>query len=220
MSRLVRTLAVAGFAVAFLAACSLPLPEPIELEGGIFGFDEVAVELVALAPAGIAPLASTGFSGTIDETYEVTEGDIPPLLQNLFTVASVDEEIGLDVTLDATSSGVLPASFVVSAASLTNVVVTKGAQTVFTGDFSSVAGGTMTFTLGGCVGDTCSYTASATTALVEASLSGAAADDLAKAIVAGGTFNVTADFAVTVDPALPDDTVIDVRLVSLGAVLE
>jgi hypothetical protein len=220
MSRLVRTLAVAGFAVAFLAACSLPLPEPIELEGGIFGLDGVEVDLAAIAPASIAPLASSSFSGTINESYTVSEGDIPSVLQNLFTVASVDEEIGLGVSLSATSVEVLPASFVVSAASLTEVEVTKGAQTVFSGDFSTVAGGEMTFDLVSCAGDTCSYTASATSALVDVSLSGNTADQLAKAIVAGGTFNVSANFTVNVAPALPDDTAIVAVLVSLGAVLE
>jgi len=220
MSRLVRTLAVAGFAVAFLAACSLPLPEPIELEGGIFGLDGVEVELAAIAPASIAPLATTGFSGQIDEAYDVAAGDIPAGLQNLFTVASIDEEVGLGVNLTLTSAEELPASFTVTAATLTNVVVQKGTQTIFTGDFSSVAGGTMTFSRAGVCTGVCAYTASATTALVDVSLTGSVADDLATEIIEGGSFTVTADFAVTVNPALPDDTAISAVLVSLGAVLE
>ena len=220
MTRLVRTFTLAALAAVLLAACGLPLPEPIELEGGVFGLDGVAVELTAITPAGIAPSATANFSGTIDETFVVDDADIPPVLRNLFEVTSVDEEIGLDVTLEATSADALPASFVVSAASLTDVVVKKGIQTVFSGDFSTMAGATMTFTRGACVGTTCTYTASATSALVDVSVSGDDADKLAKAVVAGGTFRVTANFSVVVSPALPDDTVIDAVLVSLGAVLE
>lgn len=220
MFKLVRTFTVAALAVAILAACSLPLPEPIELESGVFGLDGVEVILVAITPADLVPSAIANFSGTIDETFVVEDADIPPVLRNIFTIASVDEEIGLDVTLEATSEGVLPASFEVGAASLTGIVVKKGVQTIYSGAFSTVAGATMTFTRGTCVGDTCTYTASATSALVDISLSGSEADKLAKAIVAGGTFNVTANFAVTVSPALPDDTSLAVVLVSLGAVLE
>lgn len=220
MSRLVRIFAVAALAVAFLAACSLPLPEPIELEGGIFGLDGVAVDLAAIGPASITPLATTVFAGEIDETYDVDEGDIPAVLRNLFTVASIDEEIGLGVNLTVTSADELPASFTVTAASLTNVVVMKGTQTIFTGDFSSVAGGTMTFSRADVCTGVCDYTASATAALVDVSLTGGEADDLAKEVIEGGSFTVTADFAVTVNPALPDDTTIAAVLVSLGAVLE
>jgi hypothetical protein len=220
MSRLARTFAVAALAVTFLAACSLPLPDPIELEGGVFGLDGVEVELAAIAPASITPLATAVFSGQIDEAYTVSTGDIPAVLQNLFAVASIDEEIGLGVNITLTSAGDLPASFTVTAASLTNVFVEKGTQTIFTGDFSSVAGGTMTFSREGVCTGVCAYSASATAALVDVSLTGNAADDLANEIIAGGSFNVTADFAVTVNPALPDDTTISAVLVSLGAVLE
>lgn len=220
MSRPVRIFAAAALAVAFLAACSLPLPEPIELEGGIFGLDGVEVELTAVVPASITPLATTVFAGVIDEAYEVTEGDIPAVLRNLFEVASIDEEIGLGVNLTVTSAGELPASFTVTAASLTEVVVKKGTQTIFSGDFSSVAGATMTFSRAGVCTGVCDYTASATAALVDVSLTGSQADDLAKEVIEGGSFTVTAVFQVTVNPALPDDTTISAVLVSLGAVLE
>lgn len=220
MSRFARTFAVAALAVTFLAACSLPLPEPIELEGGIFGLDGVEVELAALAPSGLAPLATTGFSGTINEAYTVNAADIPAVLQNLFAVASINEEIGIGVDIVATSASELPASFTVTGASLSNVVVLKDTETIFTGDFSTVAGGSMTFSRVGVCTGVCSYSASATSALVDVSLSGNAADDLATEIIEGGNFSVTADFAVTVTPALPDDTTVDVVLVSLGAVLE
>ena len=220
MVRYVRTFALAAVAAVVLAACGLPLPEPIELADGVFGLDGVEATLTAVVPAGVATSATASFSGNISETFVVDNAEIPAALRNIFKVASIDEEIGLGVALVANSAGELPASFTVSAASLSNVVVKKGVQTLFSGSFSTVPGGTMTFTrVGPCTG-ACAYTASATSALVDISLSGAAADKLAKAVIAGGTFTLTADFAVTVSPALPDDTSIEVVLASLGAVLE
>ena len=221
MTRYVRSFTLAALAAVMLAACGLPLPEPIELEDGIFGLDGMPVTLTALTPSAVAPLATASFSGTIDETFVIDEVDVPAALRNLFNVASVDEAIGLDVSLDATSSEPLPASFVVSAASLTDVLIRKGGQTVFSGAFSTVPGATMTFTRQDpCLGDTCTYTASATAALADVSLSGTAANTLAEAVIAGGEFTVFANFGVTVNPALPDDTSLAVVLVSLGAVLE
>ncbi|MBW6454840.1 MAG: hypothetical protein K0A98_03055 [Trueperaceae bacterium] len=189
----------------------------------MFGLDGMPVILTAatVAPSAIAPSASASFAGTIDETVVIDEADVPPALRNLFNVASVDEAIGLDVQLQATSTEPLPAAFVVSAASLTELQIRKGVQTVFSGDFSTVPNGSMTFTRQDpCLGDTCTYTASATAALVDVSVSGTTANRLAQAIIAGGEFKIYANFGVTVNPALPDDTSLTVVLVSLGAVLE
>jgi hypothetical protein len=220
MTTFVRTFALAALATVLLAACSLSLPEPIELEGGVFGLDGVEVTLAAIAPTSIAPSATASFSGAIAETFVVDDADIPPVLRNLFKVASVDEAIGLGVSLVATSAEELPASFVVSAVSLTDLVIKKGVQTVFSDGFATITGATMTFSrVAPCTG-ICSYTASATTALADISLTGSEADKLAKAIIAGGTFTVTGNFVASVSPALPDDTQIQVSLVSLGAVLE
>jgi hypothetical protein len=221
MVRFVRTFALAAAAAVVLAACGLPLPEPIELEGGVFGLDGVPVTLTEDTAAVSTSLAfATAFSGTINESFEIDLVDIPAALRNVFRIASVDEEIGLDLTLMVTSGGTFPATITVSAASLTDVVVKRGVQTVFTGSFSTVPGGTMTFTQGVCAAGACSYAATTTTGLVDISLTGSEADKLAKAILSGGDFTVTANFAVTVAPALSTDTSIAVVLVSLGAILE
>jgi hypothetical protein len=221
MYKIARTFVATALAAGLLAACNLALPAPIELDGGVFGLDGVQVTLTHDAAAvSTSQATATSFSGAINESFEVNLVDIPLALRNVFRVASVDEAIGLDVTLVATSDAVLPDSFTVSAASLSSVIVKKGVQTVFTGDFSTVPGGTMTFTQGACVASACAYSSSATVALVDISLTGTAADKLAKAILSSGQFTVTADFAVMVNPALPLDTSIAVVLVSLGAVLE
>ena len=223
MTRYVRTFTLAALATVLLAACGLPLPEPIELEDGVFGLDGMPVILTAtpLASSSIAPSAAGSFTGVIDETFVIDEADVPAALRNLFNVASVDEALGLGVELQATSNELLPAAFVVSGANLTDLAIRKGVQTIFSGDFSTVPNGSMTFTRQDpCLGDTCTYTSSATVALVDVSVSGTAANRLAQAIIAGGEFTIFANFGVTVSPALPDDTSLTVVLVSLGAVLE
>jgi hypothetical protein len=221
MSKIVRTFVATALAAGLLAACNLALPAPIELDGGVFGLDGVPVTLTHDA-TDVSPslVFVTDFSGTINESFVIDLVDIPAALRNVFRIASVDEAIGLDVTLVATSGAVLPEAITVSAASLTNVVVKRGVQTVFTGGFSTVQGATMTFSKGPCVAGACTYTANATAALVDISLAGDKADKLAKAILSGGNFTVTASFAVTVAPALSSDTSLAVVLVSLGAVLE
>jgi len=221
MYKIARTFVATALAAGLLAACNLALPAPIELDGGVFGLDGMPVTLTHDA-AAVSPslVFVTDFSGTINESFEIDLLDIPAALRNVFRIASVDEAIGLDVTLVATSGAALPDTITVSAASLTNVVVKRGVQTVFSGGFSTVPGATMTFSKGACVAGACAYTANATAALVDISLTGTEADKLAKAILSGGNFTVAASFAVTVSPALSSDTSLAVVLASLGAVLE
>jgi len=222
-SKIVRTFVATALAAGLLAACNLALPAPIELDGGVFGLDGMPVTLTHDA-AAVSPsvVLVTAFSGTINESFEIDPLDIPAALRRAFRIASVDEAIGLDVTLEVTSGATLPGAITVTAASLTDVVVRRGGKMVFSGDFSTVPvpGGTMTFSQGTCEADACPYTTTATAALVDISLTGDEADKLAKAIFSGGDFTVTASFAVTVEPALSSDTSIEAVLVSLGAVLE
>jgi len=220
MKQVVRPLVLAVVGAFLLAGCRLSLPGPIELDEGVFGLDGLPVVLTADMSTSSIVVTSTDFSGTFSEPFTVDPAGIPSALRNLFTIASVTEDVGLDITLVATSESELPEAFTVGSASLTNVIVKKGATTLFAGDFSTVPGGSMTFTKGLCAGEACTYTASASSALVEIELSGSTANKLAKAIVAGGDFTVSGAFAVVVDPGLPSDTELAVVLVSLGAVLE
>lgn len=224
MRQIVRSFVLAAAGGLLLAACSLPLPAPIELEGGVFGLDGVPVVLTADVPTGSLDtslvLTFPAFAGTFAEDFTVDPSDIPSALQNLFNIASVEEAVGLDIALTVQTSSALPPAFTVAEASLTDVIVKKGTTTLFAGAFQSIEGAEMAFTQGLCADDVCQYTSSATIALVDIGLSGNTADKLAKAITAGGDFSVSGKFAVTVDPGLPEDAIVNVVLVSLGAVLE
>jgi len=224
MRQFVRSFVLLAAGGLLLAACGLPLPGPIDLEGGAFGLDGVPVVLTADVSTGSlgtsVVLNFEAFSGTFAEDFAVDPSDIPTALQNLFKVASVEEEVGLDLTLTVETFSSLPGAFTVGEASLTNVIVKKGTTTLFAGAFQTIEDAEMTFAQGICGPGSCTYTASATIALVDIGLSGTAADKLAKAITAGGDFSVSGKFAITVAPGLPEDASVNVVLVSLGAVLE
>ena len=219
-----RVRAIGGFlALAVLvAACGLPLPQPIELEGGLLGLDGLPVQLTAVVgPAGtVSTAASTTFRGTIPETtFTVEAADVPAILRSLVRIRSATEDLSLDVDLRAESLGALPASFAVTGLTVSDIVLRKGAKLVWSGAFGAT-GASMTFTQGACDLDGCAYAATLQPALADVAIAGGAADAVAKEFIAGGTFTLSAVVTVTVSEPLPDDTIIDATLVSLGAVLE
>lgn len=228
MKRPFRHLLLATATAALLTACGglIGLPEPVDIPTA-FGFgDGVAVELAAVAPAGVVA-AQTGatYEGSIDETFTISATEIDPILRGLVRIDGVSETLSLATTLTVATDAAadFPASFVASGATLSGLTIQRNGATILGPlSFTGFASASMTFTaVAACESVTsCAYTASNQVDLLELGLSGAAANTYAKTIIGGGTFRVMADFALDVDPALPAGATISTVVVGTGAILE
>lgn len=217
----VRATAGALTLALILSACGFNLPAPVEIEGGIFGLDGVAITLTApeAAVGALAAEPSATFRGTIQANFSLDEKEFPGVLRDLLRIRRLAEQITLDLSLTTATPADLPPAFVASNLRITNVVLKKGDQTIYAGAFTATDAA-MTFTRGVCDLVGCPYAAASAPALAGIELEGVFADAVAKEVISGGDFSISAIVTLAVDPVLPGDTVIDATLVSLGAVLE
>lgn len=228
MTKAIRSLALAAAGALLLSACGgfIPLSEPIEVETA-FGFsDGIGVELEAPAATGIAT-AQTGatYTDSIDETFTIDAADVPSILAGAVRIDGVSETLSLDsnITVSTVGESDFPASFTASGATLSDLTIVRNGATILGPlSFTGFASASMTYTAtGACDGVTsCTYAATAEVDLLEIGLTAAAANNYAKTIIQGGTYRVTADFGVDVDPALPAGATISAVVVGTGALIE
>ncbi len=228
MNRMLKSLALAAASTVVLSACGglIPLTEPVEVETA-FGFGGgIGVELEAPAPTDVAPAqAGATYAGPIDETFTIEAADVPSILTGLVRIDGVSETLSLDsaITVETATASDFPASFTASDATLSDLTIIRNGATILGPlSFTGFASASMTYTAAGvCEGVTsCTYAATTQVDLLEIGLTAAAASNYAKTIIQGGTYRVTADFALDVDPALPGGATVSAVVVGTGALIE